>query len=119
MKKYKNGYIAGVFDLFHIGHLNVLKNAKDRCDSLRVGVLSDELVEHFKGKKPYIPDFERMEIIKNIKCVDDVVKVTFENINKMDAWNLYHFDCLFWEMTGKEIKVGTLINKSLMKLDLI
>ncbi|MDU3801896.1 MAG: adenylyltransferase/cytidyltransferase family protein [Paraclostridium bifermentans] len=95
LKKYKTGYIAGVFDLFHIGHLNVLRNAKDRCDSLRVGVLSDELVEHFKGKKPYIPDLERMEIIKNIKCVDDVVKVTFENINKMDAWNLYHFDCLF------------------------
>lgn len=95
MKDYKTGYIAGVFDLFHIGHLNLLKKAKSKCEFLVVGVLSDELVQHFKNKMPFIPLSERMEIIEAIKYVDKVVEVTFNNIDKMDAWKLYKFDCLF------------------------
>ncbi|MBQ1194347.1 MAG: adenylyltransferase/cytidyltransferase family protein [Lachnospiraceae bacterium] len=94
-KEYALGYIAGVFDLFHIGHLNLIKNAKSKCNRLIVGVLTDELVEHFKGKKPYISTEERMEIIGATKYVDAVVKVDFSNIDKIDAWKLYHFDCLF------------------------
>ncbi len=66
------GYTAGVYDLFHIGHLNLLKNAKGMCDKLIVGVTTDELAM-YKGKKPIIPFDERMEIVKNIKCVDAVV----------------------------------------------
>lgn len=95
MKKYHIGYTAGVFDLFHIGHLNLLKRAKERCDYLMVGVLTDELVIHFKGHGPYIPTNERIAIIEAIKYVDEVVPVTFDNIKKKSAWELYHFDCLF------------------------
>ena len=76
MKVYKTGYIAGVFDLFHIGHLNLIRKAKERSEYLIVGVLSDELVLHFKNKAPYIPFQERLEIV-------------------LDAWNLYRYDCLF------------------------
>lgn len=66
------GYTAGVFDLFHIGHLTLLKNAKALCDKLIVGVTVDELVL-YKGKKPMIPFSDRIEIVRNIKCVDAAV----------------------------------------------
>jgi glycerol-3-phosphate cytidylyltransferase len=66
------GYTAGVYDLFHIGHLNLLKNAKGMCDKLIVGVTTDELVQ-YKGKKPVIPFVDRIEIVRNIKFVDAVV----------------------------------------------
>ncbi|MCQ2336039.1 MAG: adenylyltransferase/cytidyltransferase family protein [Paludibacteraceae bacterium] len=66
------GYTAGVYDLFHIGHLNLLKNAKGMCDKLIVGVTTDELVS-YKGKKPMIPFVDRIEIVRNIKYVDAVV----------------------------------------------
>lgn len=95
MKDYNIGYIAGVFDLFHIGHLNLLKKAKNKSGYLIVGVLTDELVTHFKGNPPYIPFEERMEIIDAIEYVDKAVPVTLENIDKMAAWELYKFDCLF------------------------
>lgn len=95
MAKYKVGYIAGVFDLFHIGHLNLLRRAKERCDYLIVGVLTDELVIHFKKNPPYIPFEERREIIEALKVVDKAVPVTFENIEKIKAWEIYHYDCLF------------------------
>ena len=95
MKKYKIGYIAGVFDLFHIGHLNLIRNAKNECEYLIVGILKDELVMHFKKKLPYIPEEERLEIVGAIKYVDKAVLVDETNIDKIAAWNLYHFDCLF------------------------
>lgn len=95
MKKYKVGYIAGVFDLFHIGHLNLLKAAKEKCDYLIVGVLTDELVMHFKKNAPFIPGKERLEIVNSIKCVDKAVEVNLDNIDKINAWKLYKFDCLF------------------------
>ncbi len=66
------GYTAGVFDLFHIGHLNLLKNAKGMCDKLIVGVTTDELVA-YKNKKAVIPFEERLEIVRSIKYVDAVV----------------------------------------------
>lgn len=66
------GYTAGVYDLFHIGHLNLLKNAKGMCDKLIVGVTTDELV-NYKGKQPVIPFVDRIEIVRNIKYVDAVV----------------------------------------------
>jgi glycerol-3-phosphate cytidylyltransferase len=66
------GYTAGVFDLFHIGHLNLLKNAKGMCDKLIVGVTTDDLVQ-YKGKKPIIHFEDRIEIVRNIKFVDGVV----------------------------------------------
>lgn len=95
MKKYNIGYMAGVYDLFHIGHLNMIKRAKENCHYLIVGVLVDELVVHFKNKLPFIPFEERIEIIRSIKGVDEAVPVSFENIGKMDSWNCCHFDCQF------------------------
>ncbi|WP_439287242.1 adenylyltransferase/cytidyltransferase family protein [Lonepinella sp. BR2357] len=72
MKQYIIGYTTGVFDLFHIGHLTLLKNAKALCDKLVVGVTVDELVL-YKGKRSIIPFQERIEIVRNIKHVDAAV----------------------------------------------
>ena len=95
MDKYKVGYLAGVFDLFHVGHLNLIKRAKERCEYLIVGALTDELVIQFKKNPPYISFEERKQILEAIRYVDEVVAVDEENHEKMKAWNKYHFDCLF------------------------
>lgn len=95
MKKYKVGYLAGVFDLFHVGHLNLIRRAKENCDYLIVGALTDDLVIKFKKNPPYIPFEERKQVLEAVRYVDQVVPVTEENHEKMKAWNLYHFDCLF------------------------
>ena len=108
MKKYKIGYTTGVFDLFHIGHLNILRKAKASCDFLIVGVTSDELVA-YKNKRAVIPFEERIEIIKSIKFVDKAVAQ--ENMNKMEAWNKYKFNVMFvgsdWKDTDKWNKLET------------
>ena len=91
-KKYKIGYTAGVYDLFHIGHLNLLKHAKEQCDWLIVGVTVDDLVA-YKHKKAFIPFEERIEIVRAIKYVDLAVPQT--DIDKVKAWQNYHFDALF------------------------
>ena len=93
MKHYKVGYTTGVYDLFHIGHLNILKRAKEHCDYLIVGVSTDEVVESYKGKKPVIPFSERSEIVKAIRYVDEVIPQT--SMDKMEAWEKLHFDALF------------------------
>lgn len=90
---YKCGYTTGVFDLFHVGHLSLLKQAKSCCLSLIVGVSSDELVLEVKKHLPVIPCDERMEIISAIKYVDLVVKQT--TVDKLLDWQKYHFDAIF------------------------
>lgn len=94
-KKYKIGYVPGVYDLFHVGHLNLIKKAKEVSEHLIVGVLSDDLVMHFKGKYPVIPLEQRMEIVGALKDVDEVIEVNFSNTVKMDAWNQLHYDAYF------------------------
>ena len=100
------GYTAGVFDMFHIGHLNRIKGAKELCDYLIVGVNSDELVETYKSKKPVINQNDRMEIVKAIKYVDEVVLI--ETRDKKDAYDKYKFDILIageeWKNTESYIK---------------
>ena len=91
--KYKIGYTAGVYDLFHIGHLNVLKKAKEQCDFLIVAVSTDELVQKYKNKVPVIPFDERAEIVSAIKYVDKVVPQV--DRDKMLAYNTYNFDAMF------------------------
>lgn len=93
MKKYKVGYTQGVFDMFHIGHLNLINNAKKYCDYLIVGVNADELVKEYKHKTPVIPEAERAEIVRNLKAVDDVVIAT--TLNKEIALQLYKFNAIF------------------------
>lgn len=84
-KPFKIGYTAGVFDLFHIGHLNILRRSKEICDYLIVGVNTDEFTFSYKGKYPVIPYNERAEIVKSIKYVDEV----FPNISN-DEWVVYN-----------------------------
>lgn len=95
------GYTTGVYDMFHVGHLNILKNAKIFCDYLIVGVSTDELVQIEKHKTPVIPYEERKAIIESIKYVDKVVPQT--NKNKLQAWHKYHFNKMFvgsdWQNT--------------------
>ena len=94
-KPYRIGYVPGVFDLFHVGHLNLLRNSKSRCEYLIVGVLTDELAEHFKKRRPVIPYAQRAAIVEAITYVDRVVPVDFSNTYKIDAWHRYHYDCHF------------------------
>lgn len=93
--KYNIGFTTGVFDLFHIGHLNILKNAKSRCHYLIAGVLSDELAAQDKGRIPIIPYEERAEIIRSCGFVNQVVKIDFHNTDKMVCFKELHFGCLF------------------------
>ena len=87
------GYTTGVYDMFHIGHLNILKRAKEQCDYLIVGVSTDELVLHDKHKTPIIPFSERCAIVEAIKYVDEVVPQPDKN--KYGAWEQYRFDKMF------------------------
>lgn len=92
MSKMVIGYTTGVYDLFHIGHLNLLKNAKGLCDKLIVGVTVDKLVE-YKNKRSVIPFEERIEIVRNIKYVDAAIPQ--EELDKFKMWEKLHFDVLF------------------------
>lgn len=106
------GYTTGVYDMFHIGHLNVIRRAKEQCDYLIVGVSTDELVQKEKNKTPVIPYKERAAIVGALKYVDEVVPQ--ENKNKLGAWEKYHFDKMFvgsdwkgtpqWEKYEQELK---------------
>lgn len=103
MKKYKIGYTTGVYDMFHIGHLNVLKKAKEQCEYLIVGVTTDALCFDRKKKYPIICEKERIAIIQELKCVDKVVPQ--ENMNKLEAVKKYNVDAVFVGSDWKGTKV--------------
>lgn len=93
MKRYRVGYTTGVYDMFHIGHLKLLKRAKAQCDHLIVGVTTDKLCFERKKKYPIICEAERMEIVAELRCVDQVV--TQEDMDKLAAVQKYHADAVF------------------------
>lgn len=105
MKNKIIGYTTGVYDMFHIGHLNILKRAKEQCDYLIVGVSTDELVQKEKNKIPVIPFEERCQIVEAIRYVDEVVPQYDKN--KFAAWQKYKFDKMFvgsdWKNTPQWI----------------
>jgi glycerol-3-phosphate cytidylyltransferase len=102
-KKEIVGYTTGVFDMFHVGHLNILRRAKENCDKLIVGVCTDELVHELKDKDPIIPFDERVEILRNIKFVDEVVPQS--KIDEIGDYHRLKFDVMFkgddWKGTDK------------------
>lgn len=112
MKKYKIGYTQGVYDMFHIGHLNLINNAKKYCDYLIVGVNSDELVQSYKNKIPVISENDRRIIVENIKAVDKAVVV--DTLDKVEMLKQLGFDAVFigddwknserWNNTEAELK---------------
>lgn len=95
VKKYHVGYIAGVFDLFHVGHLNLLRRAKEQCDYLIVGVVSDRQVREVKKVEPFIPFEERVAVLEACRCVDEVVEIPLGHHDTADAWRMHHFDVQF------------------------
>lgn len=92
-KKYKIGYTTGVFDLFHVGHLNILRRAKEQCEYLIVGVSTDEIVQEYKNKTPIIPFSQRCEIVEAIRYVDKVVPQV--SMDKMVAYEKYKYEAIF------------------------
>lgn len=92
-KKYKIGYTDGVYDLFHIGHLNMIQAAKRQCEYLIVGVHGDDVVEGYKHHKPIINENERKRIVESIKGVDRAEINRFRD--KLKLWERYHFDVVF------------------------
>lgn len=112
MKEFEVGYTQGVFDMFHIGHLNLLNHAKEYCSRLIVGVNSTALVESYKHKTPVISEEERRLIIENIKAVDECLIV--DTLDKALLWHKLRFDAIFigddwkgnerWAKTEEELK---------------
>jgi glycerol-3-phosphate cytidylyltransferase len=97
------GYAPGAYDLFHIGHLNVLRHAADNCDFLVAGVVADEVLVQTKGRAPVVPLAERMEIVRNLRFVDAVHAEVVPD--KIDTWREVRFDVIFkgddWRGTAK------------------
>jgi len=87
------GFTSGVFDLFHVGHLNLIENAKTKCDYLIVGVNSDELMIEYKNKRPIIPFEERIKIVSAIRSVDEAIRV--DSLDKELIWKDKKFSFLF------------------------
>ncbi|NDZ83209.1 MULTISPECIES: adenylyltransferase/cytidyltransferase family protein [unclassified Streptomyces] len=106
-RPYRVGYAPGAYDLFHIGHLNILRHARSQCDYLVAGVVSDEMAERAKGRRPMIPLVERLEIVRSVKYVDAAFVETVAD--KVETWRQVRFDVLFkgddWRGTAKGEKL--------------
>ncbi|MGW6688483.1 adenylyltransferase/cytidyltransferase family protein [Streptomyces sp. NPDC054961] len=102
-RPHRVGYAPGAYDLFHIGHLNILRHARSQCDYLVAGVVSDEMAEIAKGRRPMIPLVERLEIVRSVKYVDAAFVETVPD--KVETWKQVRFDVIFkgddWRGTPK------------------
>lgn len=94
-KPYHIGYCAGVYDLFHIGHVNIFRRAKEQCDYLIVGVVTDEGVRNNKHREPFIPYEERLEMVRSCRYVDEAVEIPYIYCRTPDMFEKYHFDVQF------------------------
>lgn len=108
------GYAAGAFDLFHVGHLNILRHARQHCDVLIAGVVSDEMLRIVKGIEPVVPAAERAEIVRHIDFVDDVYIET--RPAKMDAWRDVHFTHFFKGDDWRGTEKGMLLEQELARV---
>lgn len=103
----RKGYVPGAFDMFHVGHLNILRNARLACDHLIAGVVSDELIEAVKGQVPVVPLAERLEVVRGIRYVDEAVEEDLPE--KLAMWERLRFDVIIkgddWRGTAKGIKL--------------
>ncbi|MFE2550647.1 adenylyltransferase/cytidyltransferase family protein [Streptomyces sp. NPDC059355] len=106
-RPYRVGYAPGAYDLFHIGHLNILRHARSQCDYLVAGVVSDEMAELAKGRRPMIPLVERLEIVRSVRYVDAAFVETVPD--KVETWKQVRFDVIFkgddWRGTPKGDKL--------------
>lgn len=97
------GYVPGVFDMFHIGHLNILRRSRERCDWLIAGVVTDDACQVMKGHRPIVPLSERIEIVASNRYVDAVIED--HSPDKREAWHQHNFDVIFkgtdWADTDK------------------
>lgn len=102
-ENFRVGYASGVFDMFHVGHLNILRRAAEHCDHLVVGVATDDYVFGLKGRLPVVPYSERAEIVESLQFVDEVILDASED--KREVWNRRPFDVIFkgddWRGTAK------------------
>ena len=120
----KIGYTCGVFDLFHVGHLNLLEKAKQQCDYLIVGVCSDEYVRKIKGKVAIINESDRTRILNALKCVDRAEIVSIEEtLDKMLAWKRFGFNVLFsgsdWKGTDRFLKTEKQFRENNIELEVV
>lgn len=120
----KIGYTCGVYDLFHVGHLNLFERCKQACDYLIVGICDDEYVRTVKGKVPIINQDDRARIVNALKCVDEVRIIdTDTTIDKIKAYNIFHFDKLFvgddWKGTERFIHTEKQINDLNLNIEII
>lgn len=106
MKRYKHGYTQGVYDMFHIGHLNLINRAKEYCDTLTIGVNADALVESYKKKTPVISERDRCKIVENVKAVDNAIIA--DTLDKVEMYKRVGFDAIFigddWKNNPRWIK---------------
>lgn len=122
MKKYRIGFTTGVFDLFHVGHLNLLERCKEQCNYLIVAVCDDDYVRNIKHKEPIICMDERMRILSSLKCVDEVVSISIPEVeDKMLPLKKYKFDVLFsgddWKGSERYLKTEKQFEKYDAKIE--
>lgn len=108
------GYAPGAFDLFHIGHLNLLSSAREYCDRLVVGVVTDDAVAHAKGRPPVVPFAERLAIVTALRCVDEAVPD--RHIDKFESWRDVRYDVLFKGDDWRGTERGNAVERKLAEV---